>query len=226
MCCGFDGCLFIFHLLWSIVDLQCVSFRCVTKWFNFTCIHILFQILFPCRLSQHIEYSPLCYTVGPCLSILYVVGRQWHPTPVLLPGKSHGWRSLVACRPWGREELDMTERLHFHFSLSCIGEGNGNPLQCSCLENPRDGGAWWAAIYGVAQSRTRLKWLSSSSSSMTTLLPNSSFIPSPIFPLQKIRFLYLWKCFYFVNKFICIIFLDSTYKWYIIFVFLCLTYFT
>ena len=58
----------------------------------------------------------------------------------------------------------MTERLHFHFSLSCIGEGNGNPLQCSCLENPRDWGAWWAAIYGVAQSRPRLKWLSSSSS--------------------------------------------------------------
>ena len=55
----------------------------------------------------------------------------------------------------------MTERLHFHFSLSCIGEGNGNPLQCSCLENPRDGGAWWAAVYGVAQSRTRLKRLSS-----------------------------------------------------------------
>ena len=91
--------------------------------------------------------------------------RRWHPTPVLLPGKSHGRRSLVGCRPWGREESDRTERLHFHFSLSCIGEGNGNPLQCSCLENPRDGGAWWAAIYGIAQSRTRLKWLSSSSSS-------------------------------------------------------------
>ena len=58
----------------------------------------------------------------------------------------------------------MTERLHFHFSLSCLGEGNGNPLQCSCLENPRDGGAWWAAVCGVAQSRTRLKRLSSSSS--------------------------------------------------------------
>jgi len=57
----------------------------------------------------------------------------------------------------GSLESDMTERLHFHFSLSCIGEGNGNPLQCSCLENPRDGGAWWVAIYGVAQSRTRLK---------------------------------------------------------------------
>ena len=60
----------------------------------------------------------------------------------------------------------MTERLHFDFSLSCIGEGNDNPLQCSCLENPRDGGAWWAAVYGVAQSRTRLKQLSSSSSSV------------------------------------------------------------
>ena len=59
----------------------------------------------------------------------------------------------------------MTEQLHFHFSLSCIGQGNGNPLQCSCLENPRDGGAWWAAVYGVAKSRTRLKRLSSSSSS-------------------------------------------------------------
>ena len=90
--------------------------------------------------------------------------RQWHSTPVLLPGKSHGRRSLVGCSPWGRWGSDMTERLHFHISLSCIGEGNGNPLQCSCLENPRDGGAWWVAVYGVPQSRTRLKWLSSSSS--------------------------------------------------------------
>ena len=88
--------------------------------------------------------------------------RRWHPTPVLLPGKSHGWRSLVGCSPWGCEESDTTERLHFHFPLSCIREGNGNPVQCSCLENPRDGGAWWAAVYGVAQSRTRLKRLSSS----------------------------------------------------------------
>ena len=90
--------------------------------------------------------------------------RQWHPTPVLLPGKSHGQRSLVSCSPWGRTESDTIDRLHFNFSLSCIGEGNGNPLQCSCLENPRDRGARWAAIYGVAQSRTRLKRLSSSSS--------------------------------------------------------------
>ena len=83
--------------------------------------------------------------------------RQWHPTPVLLPGKSHGWKSLVGCSPWGRQELGSTGRLHFHFSVSCIGGGNGNPLQCSCLENPRDGGAWWETVYGVAQSRTRLK---------------------------------------------------------------------
>jgi len=92
--------------------------------------------------------------------------RQWHPTPVLLPGKSHGWKSLVGCSPWCHQELDTTERLYFHFSLSYIGEGNGNPLQCSCLENPRDRGAWWAAVYGVGQSRTRLKRLSSSSSSI------------------------------------------------------------
>ena len=100
------------------------------------------------------------------LSLLYWGGigawrrRQWHPTPVLLPGKSHGWRSLVGCSLWGPKESDTTEWLHFHFSLSCIGEGNGNPLQGSCLENPRDGGAGWTADYGVAQSRTRLKRLS------------------------------------------------------------------
>ena len=70
----------------------------------------------------------------------------------------------MGCSPWGREESDTTERLHFHFSLSCTGEGNGSPLQCSCLENPRDGRAWRAAVCGVAQSRTRLKRLSSSRS--------------------------------------------------------------
>ena len=74
----------------------------------------------------------------------------------LLPGKSHGWRSPVGCSPWGLEESDTTEQLHFHLSLSCIGEGNGNPLQCSCLENPRDGGAWWAASLG--SHRVRHDW--------------------------------------------------------------------
>ena len=97
---------------------------------------------------------------------VYWQRRQWHPTSVLLPGKSHGRRSLAGCSPWGLEESDTTEWLHSHFSLSCIGEGNGNPLQCSGLENHRDGGAWWAAVYGVVQSQTLLKWLSSSSSSV------------------------------------------------------------
>ena len=98
------------------------------------------------------------------ISITKSQRRQWHPTPVPLPGKSHGRRSLVGCNPWGREESNTAEQLHFHFLPSCIGEGNGNPIQCSCLENPRDGGALWAAVYGVAQSRTWLKRLSSSSS--------------------------------------------------------------
>ena len=80
--------------------------------------------------------------------------RQWHTTPILLPGKSDGQKSLVGCSPWGCEELDMTELLHFNFSLSCIGEGNGNPLPCSCLENPRDSRARWAAVFGITQSWT------------------------------------------------------------------------
>ena len=95
--------------------------------------------------------------------------RRWHPTPVLLPGKSHGRRSLVGCSPWGQEESDTTGRIHFHFSISYIGEGNGNPLQYSCLENPRARGSCWAALYGVAQSRTLLKRLSSSSSILMVL---------------------------------------------------------
>ena len=105
------------------------------------------------------------YSGGRGLGAVTAEGRrrQWHPTPVLLPGKSHGWRSLVGCSPRGHEESDMTEQLHFHFSLSCTGEGNGNPLRCSCRENPRDRGACWAAIHGVTQSRTWLRWLSSSS---------------------------------------------------------------
>ena len=81
-----------------------------------------------------------------------------------MPGRSHGQRSLVGCSPWGRWESSTTEQPHFHFSLSYTGEGNGNPLQCSCLENPRDGGAWWAVIYGVTQGQTQLKRLSSGSS--------------------------------------------------------------
>ena len=87
--------------------------------------------------------------------------RKRQPNPALLPGKSHKRRSLVGNSPWGREEADTTEGLHFHFSLSCIGEGNGNPLQYPCLENLRDSGTWWAAVYVVVQSQTQLKRLSS-----------------------------------------------------------------
>ena len=92
----------------------------------------------------------------------YFSEKAMAPHSSTLPGKSRGWRSLLGCSPWGHKESDMTAQLHFHFSLSCIGEGHGNPLQCSCLENPRGGGAWWAAVFGVAQSRTRLKRLSTS----------------------------------------------------------------
>ena len=116
-----------------------------------------------------------------CCSI-YQRRRQWHPTLVLLPAKSHGRRSLVGCSPRGSEESDTTERLHFHFSLSCIGEWNGNPLQCSCLENPSDGGAWWAVVYGVAQSRTWLKRLSSSSSSRVGALAVLDCVPRALSP--------------------------------------------
>ena len=103
--------------------------------------------------------------VGKVMSLLFNMvsrRRKWQSTPALLPGKAHGQRSLIDYSPWGRKQSDTTERLHFHFLLSCIEEGNGNPLQCSCLENPRDGGASWAAVSGVSQSRTRLKQLSSS----------------------------------------------------------------
>ena len=127
--------------------------------------------------TRFLEFSLLAGTSLPSggeldnyLQLVMASGcrRQWHPTPVLLPGKSHGRRILVGCSPRGHWESDTTERLHFDFSLSCIGEGNGNPLQYSCLENPRDGEAWGTAVYGVAQSRTRLKQLSSSSSSMAS----------------------------------------------------------
>ena len=129
---------FIMEKTWGLLEpilaptfISCVIFDKVLSSFT-----VKMEINLPCRVFRR---------------------TQWHPTLVLLPGKFHGQRSLVGCSPWGLEESDTTERLHFHFSLSCIGEGNGNPLPCSCLENPRDGGDWWAAICGVTQSRTRLK---------------------------------------------------------------------
>ena len=126
------------------------------------------------KTEEHAKYGNKSVWIGQSLQFQkslyflyqptqYLWRRQWHPTPVLLPGKSHGWRSLVGCSSWGCWGSDTTEQLHFHFSLSCIGEGNGNPLQCSCLENPRDSRAWWAAVSGVTQSQSRLKWLISSS---------------------------------------------------------------
>ena len=103
--------------------------------------------------------------------------RPWQPTLVFLPREYHEQRKLASYGLQCHEESDSTERLHFHFSLSCT-EGNGNPLQCSCLENRRNRGAWWAAVYGVAQSQTRLKRLSSSS----LLIPpggNRPWVPTP-----------------------------------------------
>ena len=110
-------------------------------------------------------------------------------------------------------------------SLSCIGEGNGNPLQCSCLETPRDRGAWWTAVYGVEQGRTQLKRLSSSSSSVSMSTPIFQFTPCLTSVCNHVCFLHLWLYFCFVNSFICTMFLDSTYtQYHTIFVFLCLTY--
>ena len=148
-----------------LIYLWLLKFFCLRTWPAF-CIYLCLLLHF----SEVFQFSSLVFHIDFCIyslgfcsclllqkmgsSIVTSRRRQWHPTPVLLPGKSHGWRSLVGCSPWGHEESDRTERLHFHFSFSCIGDGNGNPLQCYCLENPRDGGAWWAAVYGVTQSQT------------------------------------------------------------------------
>ena len=157
-----------------------------------THISILFQILFYYGLLQDIEYSSLCYTGGPCcLHICYTVACIWEkamaPHSSTLAWKipwrdlvGGAWKAAVHGVAEGWTQLsDFTFTFHF-------GGGHGNPLQCSCLENPRDGGAWWAAVYGVAQSRTRLKQLSSSSSSSSVhlIIPNSSLsTPLLISPL-------------------------------------------
>ena len=152
-----------------------------------TCIHV----------STLMEITMWCF---PFYSVNVIIcssfwRRQWQPTPVFVPAESHIQGSLVGCSLWGRTESDSTERLHFHFSLSCIGEGNGNPLQCACLENPRDGGAWWAAVYGVTQSRTRLKWLSSSSILHSENKPDSVW--SILF---LILLIFYWLLFYFRKR--------------------------
>ena len=140
---------------WTVKKSECQR----TDAFELWCWRRLLRVPWTARRSNQSilkEISPGCSLE----LLLKLRRRQWHPTPVLLPGKSHGQRSLVGCSPWGLEESDTTERLHFHFSLSCIGEGNGNPLQCFCLENPSDGEPG-----RLPQSRARLKRLSSSSSS-------------------------------------------------------------
>ena len=137
----------------------------------------------PCRL-QSMGSQRVGQDWATSLSLFTLVHwrRKWQPTPVFLPGESQGRGSLVGCRLclWGHTESDTTEQLPFHFSLSCTGEGNGNPLQCSCLENPRNGEAWWAAVYvyGVAQSQTWMKRLSSSSSS-SMVRPEPEARPAP-----------------------------------------------
>ena len=158
-------CIYSFSytfLLWFITMVPCAI---QSDLIDMLLIHSVYNSLHLVTPNSHFIPPPPSWQPRVCFlhgSGIFGI-RQWHPTPVLLPGKSHGQRSLVGCSPWGRKESDTAERLHFHFSLSCIGEGNGNPLQCSCLENPRDGGFWWAAIYGVTQSWTRLTRLSSSS---------------------------------------------------------------
>ena len=141
----FSSFFYFILVLWSSILKFMIEVRDISP------LGIVLQIF-----SQFVLFFDFSFEIF-CLDLLLFRRRPWHPTPILLPGKSHGRRSLVGCSPWGHEESDTDEPLHFHFSLSCIGEGNGNPLQCSCLENPRDGGARWAAVYGVAQSRTQLK---------------------------------------------------------------------
>ena len=137
------------------------------------------------RSNQSIlkEISPGCSLEGLILKLKlqdfgHLIQRADSFEKTLMLGKIEGRRRkgregngnplqyscMVGCSPWSLKEWDTTEQLHFHFSLSCIGEGNGNLFQCSCLENPRDGGAWWSAIFGVAQSRRRLMQHSSSNS--------------------------------------------------------------
>ena len=118
------------------------------------------------------EWFFLKYSCWSFSCNLWLRDGEGNGTPLqysCLENPMDGGRSMAGCSSWGREESETTERLHFHFLLSCIGEGNGNPLQCSCLENPRDRAAWWAAVYGIAQSRTRLKWLSSSNRSLLSV---------------------------------------------------------
>ena len=131
------------YVLFSVLFLQSVSFLFLDQFWKSSG-----QYFFKYSLCLILPLRELHYVPVRLLNRR----RQWHPTPVLLPGKSHGRRSLVGCSPWGRSESDTTDRLHFHFSLSCTGEGNGNPLQYSCLENPRDGSLVGCHLWGHIES--------------------------------------------------------------------------
>ena len=135
------------------------------------CRQILYQLTYQ---GSPLYYSTHLLTLSKSLNLERTPGSYLYLEIVAPHSSTFAWKIPWTEEPGGLQsmgslESDTTERLHFHFSLSCIGEGNGNPLQCSCLENPRDGGAWWAALYEVAQSRTRLKRLSSSSSSSNNI---------------------------------------------------------
>ena len=138
---------------------------------NFLVLRLLYgQFSHPYMTSEKTIALTIWAFVGKVISLLFkMMFRSVMEKAMATHSSTLAWKipwmeEPVGCSPWGRKELDMTECLHFHFSLSFIGEGNGNPLQYSCLENPRDCRAWWAAVYGVAESWTRLKRLNSSSS--------------------------------------------------------------
>ena len=151
--------------------------RRLWSWSNLSCLYIEAQGCVPVLLEilHGVSCSGTCWPLGGA----WFQCRYGGVSPVPLPGKSPGWRSLVGCSPCGRWELDTTQWLHFHFLLSCIGEGNGNPLQCSCLENPRGGIAWWVAVYGVAQSWTWWRDLAAAAAAAWRSLMSSCWLMSP-----------------------------------------------
>ena len=156
------------YAIWSLIHI--LNNLSVFFYFFRLCLYFIF-IAFEAIPSIDFIFAKLSLIIHNVDSLM-LLAWEIHVFPYFLQNtwfwdflQYHGRRSLVGCSSWGRWGSDTTERFHCYFLLSCIGEGNGNALQSSCLENPRDGGAWWAAVYGVAQSRTRLKRLSSSSSS-------------------------------------------------------------
>ena len=138
-CCSLKAPQVILKIYWYVIS-DCLPGRISGAVIFFSSLIFFFPSINMYQFDD--KKKKTVWSKGQWRQFFNVSQLQWHPTPVLLPGNSHRWSSLVGCSPRGREESDMTERLPFHFSLSCIGEGNGNPLQCSCLENPRDGGAW------------------------------------------------------------------------------------